>query len=68
MLQNETLSSIQAELLSSCNIFRTSCDIIYREGGCVVTHSPDANGLGSNLGGTLELNTGYHPFVGQRNV
>jgi len=36
-----------------------------RAGGCVVTHSLlDANGPGSTPGGTLELDTGYHPFMG----
>jgi len=30
--------------------------------------SNGANGPGSTLGGTLELDTGYHPFVGRWNV
>jgi len=32
---------------------------------CGNTLASDANGPGSTPGGTLELDTGYHPFVGR---
>jgi len=50
------------------NVWSTLCNSLYQAESrwlCGNTLATDANGPGSTPGGTLELDTGNHPFVGR---